>query len=88
VIQVEKSIDDDNIPAPICIGGERACPPEDIGGAWAYTDALQTLSNPDDQNYPDVRDWLGDFDPELFDLAAVNEELHRIFRAAPRNNAV
>lgn len=32
----------------------------------------------------EVREWMGDFDPELFDLDLVNEELEEMFRPAPR----
>lgn len=39
---------------PECIGGKRACPPEDCGGPWGYQDLLE-------------RGRL-DFDPALFDL--------------------
>lgn len=53
---------------PICLEGERACPPEDCGGAWGYVDLLETISDPDDEEYEDTIEWLGDdFDPEYFD---------------------
>ena len=29
-----------------CIGGARACPPEDCGGPWGYEDLLDTLKHP------------------------------------------
>ena len=29
---------------PACIGGRRACPPEDCGGPWGYQDLLESLS--------------------------------------------
>ncbi len=53
---------------PICIDGKRACPPEDCGGPWGYEDLLQTISDPDDEEYEDTMEWLGgEFDPEEFD---------------------
>ncbi len=24
-------------PAPVCLGGARSCPPEDVGGVWGYS---------------------------------------------------
>jgi hypothetical protein len=52
---------------PICIDGERACPPEDCGGAFGYTELLKTLKNPDDEEYESIIQWLGgSFDPEDF----------------------
>jgi hypothetical protein len=53
---------------PICLEGERACPPEDCGGLPGYEALLITISDPDDAEYEDTMDWLGgDFDPEYFD---------------------
>ena len=53
---------------PICVGGERACPPEDCGGSLGYTELLDTMNNPDDEEYESIKEWLGgSFDPEEFD---------------------
>ena len=53
---------------PICIEGEKACPPEDCGGIYGYANLLNVIKNPDDPEYEDMVDWLGeDFDPEDFD---------------------
>jgi hypothetical protein len=63
---------------PICVAGQRACPPEDCGGPWAYTDFLEAVSNPDHRRHEERLEWLGDeFDPEKFDLEGVNNELRR-----------
>ena len=39
---------------PICIGGERACPPEDCGGVSGYYNVLKTIS---DDDYEDMKIW-------------------------------
>lgn len=61
---------------PVCLAGERACPPEDSGGAPGYANLLEVLR---DRTHPEHRDmlaWAGrGFDPERFDLAAVNRKL-------------
>jgi len=61
---------------PYCLDGARACPPEDCGGIWGYEDLLAIINDPDHPDYKERLEWLGDnFDPEAFDLAAVNKEL-------------
>jgi hypothetical protein len=61
---------------PICVGGQRACPPEDCGGPWAYSDFVEAIGNPDHRRHDELLEWVGgEFDPERFDLAVVNEEL-------------
>jgi hypothetical protein len=61
---------------PICLAGKRACPPEDCGGVWGYDDLLEVIRNPDNPEHDEMLEWLGgDFDPEAFDVDAVNQEL-------------
>lgn len=65
--------------SPVCLGGERACPPEDCGGFSGYVELLEILRDPDHPEHEDRLDWLGGrFDPEAFDLAAVNRKLGRL----------
>jgi len=61
---------------PICLTGERACPPEDCGGTYGYAELLEVISDPEHEDYPDTMTWLGGhFDPEAFDLKTVNNKL-------------
>jgi hypothetical protein len=61
---------------PICIGGSRACPPEDVGGVWGYEEFLKAYSDKDHPEHEDRLEWAGeDFDPEHFDPDEVNEIL-------------
>lgn len=58
---------------PLCLKGKRACPPEDCGGVFGYRDLLQILSDPEDEEYEETLEWLGeDFDPESFDPEAID----------------
>ena len=67
---------DEGIDYPVCIKGKMACPPEDCGGVWGYVDLLEIISDPKNEQYESVREWLGgDFDPEYFDIETVNELL-------------
>lgn len=34
---------------PVCLAAKRACPPEDCGGLWGYSDFLEAISNPEDE---------------------------------------
>jgi hypothetical protein len=61
---------------PHCLDGARACPPEDCGGAPGYERLLAALADPADPEHAEVTEWVGsDFDPEAFDVTAVNESL-------------
>jgi hypothetical protein len=52
---------------PLCLEGERACPPEDVGGVWGYVDFLAAITDPDHEEHEEVRAWIGrKFDPEAF----------------------
>ena len=63
---------------PRCVAGERACPPEDCGGAWGYTELLDALADPRHERHEELLDWVGgSFDPAKFDLEDVNARLHR-----------
>ena len=64
---------------PVCLAGENACPPEDCGGIWGYDEVLQSIQNPDDKQYDQLREWLGEgFDPKRFDLGEINKRLKSI----------
>lgn len=67
---------DEPMPYPVCLAGERACPPENSGGIWGYRELLEVLADPEHEDYDEMSDWVGEeFDPEFFDLEAVNAEL-------------
>lgn len=84
VVVVEKIHADAESSPPMCIDGARACPPEDSGGPWGYSEKLDALANPDDEDSEELRDWMGeDFDPERFEKDAVSRELLKVFRPAP-----
>ena len=75
VERIQESIKDQRY--PICTGGRRACPPEDVGGSWGYTNFLEALNDPKDPEREDLLDWAGgEFDPERFDLVETNYRLH------------
>lgn len=57
---------------PLCIGGRRACPPEDCGGSWGYENLLQIIADPNHEEHESMIEWLGEeFHPEIFNPATV-----------------
>jgi hypothetical protein len=70
---------DGKINYPVCIGGARACPPEDCGGSGGYENFLEAIADPDHEEHTESLQWIGGyFDPEGFDPNAVNKELRKI----------
>lgn len=62
---------------PVCLDGARACPPEDCGSFPGYFDILEALKAPKKtEEQEESLEWLADdYDPERFDLEAVNRRL-------------
>jgi len=59
---------------PVCLAGERHCPPEDVGGVQGYAEFLEAIFDPKHQEHDQCVRWArGRFQPEEFDLKAVNE---------------
>jgi hypothetical protein len=53
---------------PICLDGERAAPPEDVGGPFGYRLFLAAFADPTHPDHESMRGWVaGTFDPEHFD---------------------
>ncbi|MDR1316835.1 MAG: plasmid pRiA4b ORF-3 family protein [Spirochaetales bacterium] len=61
--------------AVLCLGGKRACPPEDCGGIPGYEDILEALASSNKKKNRELLSWLGEYDPEAFDIDAINEIL-------------
>lgn len=57
---------------PICLDGQRACPPEDVGGIGGYEDFLEIMKNEQDPEYQNMVKWVGyKYNPEHFDPSKV-----------------
>jgi Plasmid pRiA4b ORF-3-like protein len=64
---------------PVCLGGDRRCPPEDVGGAYGYQEFLDAIFDPTHEDYDQFVHWAGGhFQAEEFDMKAVNEKLARM----------
>ncbi len=60
----------------VYLEGERACPPDDVGGVPGYERFCEILKDPLHEEYDHMIAWSGgDFDSEKFDDKAINYEL-------------
>lgn len=63
---------------PLCLEGERACPPEDVGGTSGYRSFLRAVTNPEHRRHEENIVWVGgSFDPEAFDPEKATKEMRR-----------
>lgn len=63
---------------PLCLEGERGCPPEDCGGVWGYQDFLAAVADPKHEEHESMLKWVGGrFDPEKFDPAKATKEMKK-----------
>ena len=68
-----------------CLEGERACPPEDVGGIPGYFEFCNALKDPSHEEHESYMEWSGgDFDSEQFDSDSVNWELMSRLTATTR----
>ncbi|HZC53702.1 MAG TPA: plasmid pRiA4b ORF-3 family protein [Mycobacterium sp.] len=67
---------------PGCVGGEGACPPEDCGGSYGYTELREALADrrhPEDES---TRSWVGDR-LRPFDQEATTQRVRDAVGAVP-----
>jgi len=68
---------------PRCVAGERTGPPEDCGGLGGFAELRAAHKNPRTEDAKELLEWAGeDWDPDAFDLKAVNKALSSL--RAPR----
>ncbi|MGC8645570.1 MAG: plasmid pRiA4b ORF-3 family protein [Thermoplasmata archaeon] len=73
IILVQDILDyDPQMSVPACIGGKRNAPPEDCGGVWGYYNVLRIAEDPNDPEHNETVEWLGEYDPESFDIDSAN----------------
>jgi hypothetical protein len=80
-ITVEKILPCDAAAATsaLCLGGARACPPEDCGGVWGYANLLEALKNRKHPEHKDLKEWIGgSWDAEAFSVTETNEWLREL----------
>ena len=96
-VMIEEFLVHDVVPQRAsCIGGERARPPEDVGGVRGYETFLEIIGDRDHPEYAERLEWCGGhFDPEWFDLELVNRDVaaalnpkarRRLFQPKPKRS--
>jgi hypothetical protein len=70
---------DPKVEYPYCVKGQRACPPEDVGGVWGFEEFLEAMKNPKHEEHESYVEWWGGkYDPEALDLDEINQGLQEI----------
>ena len=57
------------------VDGRRAFPPEDCGGLFSYEQCVDVANGGEDPE--GLREWMGDWDPERFDLDTLGTSFDR-----------
>jgi hypothetical protein len=69
------------------VGGARACPPEDCGGVWGYSDVVAAFLDEKHPRHAEIAEWVPvDWSPERFDLELADKLVakHRPEPGRPR----
>lgn len=75
-IVLEKLLPLNSSESPLVIKGRMACPPEDCGGIWGYSDFLDAIQDPKHEEHESMLEWVGGrFDPDEFDMTFINKRL-------------
>jgi len=87
-VELEKILPASGLVRPICLAGERHCPPEDVGGVSGYEDFLEVIFEPGHEEHEHYVRWaggpsplnrsVGRFQPEEFNVMAANDALSRM----------
>lgn len=79
-VTVEKVMPPNEINAqPVCVAGQNACPPEDVGGLPGYMEFLAAMRDPVHEEHIAMWQWYGGpFDPSGFDLNATNAAIRKL----------
>lgn len=72
---------------PLCVEAFGACPPENVGGPWGYSDFLNAVTNSKHSEYREWREWAGiplrgKYDPDFADLNKINQNLAGYFKSS------
>jgi hypothetical protein len=71
---------------PRYLAGEGAAPPEDCGGVPGFYAQLDILADPRHPDHEEIREWFGDYNPDVLEQQPIKDRLARIAarRLAPK----
>jgi hypothetical protein len=80
ILEIEETLPaEEGVRYPLCFAGDRACPPEDVGGIPGYENFLEAIANPNHPEHEEFLEWIGGkFDPEAFDRNEINQKLQKL----------
>lgn len=87
-VTIEEIIPDYEYDYPMVIKYKGDTPYEDCGGIFGYYDLLETLQNPENPDYEDMRDWAGDPEDQRYDMDSVNEKLKEMHFSASQETTI
>ena len=63
----------------MCVAGENACPPENVGGPPGYERFRQAMADKSHPEFSDYWRWVGGpFDPAGFDMNLANQRIRKL----------
>jgi hypothetical protein len=66
---------------PRLVEAAGRCPPEDVGGPWAYREFLEAIADPNHQEHAESLQWIGGhFDPTNANVEALAQAVHSLAR--------
>ena len=74
-VKIEEVIDDYDKNHPVVTKFKGNTPPEDCGGIGGYYDLMETLSDPKNPEYKDMKEWYGHAVNDVYDMEEVNNRL-------------
>jgi hypothetical protein len=79
-IELEEKIEEYENSYPVCIEGEGACPPEDVGGISGYMEFLEIINDKRHPEYEETREWAcNQYYNDDFDIEKTNSHLADMF---------
>lgn len=68
---------------PVCIEGEGACPPEDIGGIFEYEQFLKAINDKSHPKHEELKEWADkQYYKYIFDIESINKQIKDILYKA------